>query len=205
MPQVQLPLFPVGITAINAELAFARQDDQVVYLNGHLPVFTHRPDDLASFRFFTTQLIVNGTATQGQIAKAFGVSLTTVKRYCRAYRARGANAFFGPAVRREGARLTAERLVEVQRLLDQGQRVPQISAQLNLLPSTLHKALDDGRLRAPKKRSRTRHRRGTESGGGHQESAERGGSAGRAGRGHHAPGRTGGRLAGPGGGGTDPV
>lgn len=153
MPQVQLPLFPVGTTAITAELAFARRDDQVVYLNGHLPVFTHRPDDLASFRFFTTQLIVNGTATQGQIATAFGVSLTTVKRYCRAYRARGANAFFVPAVRREGARLTAERLLEVQRLLDQGQRVPQISAQLNLLPSTLHKALDDGRLRALKKRT----------------------------------------------------
>jgi transposase-like protein len=205
MPQVQLPLFPVGTTVINAELAFERRDDQVVYLNGHLPVFTHRPDDLASFRFFTTQLIVNGTATQGQIAKAFGVSLTTVKRYCRAYRARGANAFFVPAARREGARLTAERLVEVQRLLDQGQRVPQISAHLNLLPSTLHKALDDGRLRAPKKSRGPGDRRGVAPGGGDQESAQRAGSAGRVGRGHDAVGRAGGRLAGPGGRGPDPI
>ena len=152
MPQVQLPLFPAGSTALNAELAVERRDDQVVYFNGHLPVFTHRTDDLASFRFFTTQLIVNGTATQGQIVKAFGVSITTVKRYCRAYRQRGAAAFFAPAPRREGSRLTAERLVEVQHLLDQGQRVPQISAALNLLPSTLHKALDDGRLQAVKKK-----------------------------------------------------
>lgn len=159
MPQVQLPLFPVGTTAINAELAVERRDDQVVYFNGHLPVFTHGTDDLASFRFFTTQLIVNGTATQGQIVKAFGVSLTTVKRYCRAYRQRGAKAFFAPAARREGSRLTAERLVEVQRLLDQGQRVPQISAALNLLPSTLHKAIDDGRLQGLKKKTNRRDSR----------------------------------------------
>ncbi len=153
MPQVQLPLFPAGTTAINAELAFERREEQVVYYNGHLPVFTHRTDDLASFRFFTTQLIVNGTATQGQIAQAFGVSITTVKRYCRAYRQRGAGAFFAPAVRREGLRLTAERLIQAQRLLDQGQRVPQISAQLAILPSTLHKALDDGRLQRLKKKT----------------------------------------------------
>ncbi len=153
MPQVQLPLFPVGTTALNDELAVERRNDQVVYFNGHLPVFTHRTDDLASFRFFTTQLIVNGTATQGQIVKAFGVSMTTVKRYCRLYRERGASAFFAPAVRREGSRLTAESLVAVQRLLDQGQRVPQISAVLNILPSTLHKALDDGRLQGIKKKT----------------------------------------------------
>lgn len=156
MPQVQLPLFPSGTTLINEELAFERRQDQVVYFNGHLPVFTHRTDDLASFRFFTTQLIVNGTATQGQIVRAFGVPLTTVKRSCRAYRERGAAGFFKPLARREGRRLTAERLAQAQRLLDQGQTVPQLSAALGILPTTLHKALDDGRLQgAKKKRSRS--------------------------------------------------
>lgn len=155
MPQVQLPVFPVGTTEINASLAFERRDGQIVYFNGHLPVFTHATDDLASFRFFTTQLLVTGTATQGQIGKAFDVSLTTVKRYSRAYRQRGAAAFFAPAPRREGARLTRERLAEAQRLLDQGQGVPQISATLNILPTTLHKALDQGRLLRPKKKTRS--------------------------------------------------
>jgi len=42
-------------------------------INGHLPVFTHGVEDLASFRLFTSQLIINGTATQGQINQAFGV------------------------------------------------------------------------------------------------------------------------------------
>ena len=79
--------------------------------------------------------------------------LTTVKRCCRLYRERGAAAFFKPAARRQGHRLTPERLREAQRLLDQGLRVPQISAQLNLLPTTLHKALDDGRLQPLKKKT----------------------------------------------------
>ena len=158
MPQVQLPLFPSGTTAINEVVAFERREDQVVYFNGHLPVFTHRTDDVASFRLFSTQLIVNGTATQGQIVKAFGVPITTVKRYCRVYRERGAAAFFKPPARRQGHRLTPERLAQAQRLLDQGRRVPQISAELNLLPTTLHKALDDGRLQAVKKKSRAPRR-----------------------------------------------
>jgi transposase len=147
-----LPLFPSGTIRINEELAFERREDQVVYFNGHLPVFTHRTDDLASFRFFTTQLIVNGTATQGQIVRAFGVPLTTVKRSCRLYRERGAAGFFKPPARREGSRLTPERLAEAQRMLDEGARVPQISAVLDVLPSTLHKALADGRLRGTKKK-----------------------------------------------------
>jgi hypothetical protein len=88
-----------------------------------------------------------------QIVKAFGVPMTTVKRCCRAFRERGAAAFFKAPARREGHRLTAERVIEVQRLLDQGWGVPQISKELNILPSTLHKAIDDGRLKRVKKKT----------------------------------------------------
>ena len=152
---MQLPVFPVGISAITAELGLERRDNRVVYLNGHLPVFTPEVDDVASFRFFTTQLILNGTATQTQIARAFGVPLTTIKRYCRYFRERGPASFFQPAKRRRGHRLTAERLVEVQGLLDQGLSVPEISRKTGLLASTLHKAIDAGRLKAFKKKRPT--------------------------------------------------
>jgi hypothetical protein len=153
MPQLQLPVFPAGTTAINPELAFERREDQVVYFNGHLPVFTHTTEDLGSFRFFTTQLIVNGTASQGEIVKAFGVPITTVKRCCRLYRERGASAFFKPPKRQQGHRLTPEKLAEAQALLDEGKSVPAISAQLGILASTLHKAIDDGRLKQSKKKT----------------------------------------------------
>jgi hypothetical protein len=153
MPQVQMPLFPVGTKPITSELAFERREGQVVYFNGQLPVFTHPVEDLASFRLFTTQLIVNGTATQGEIVKAFGVPVITVKRCCRQYREGGASVFFKPPARRQGHRLTAERLAQAQALLDAGRSVPVISAQLNILASTLHKAIDDGRLKQVKKKS----------------------------------------------------
>jgi transposase-like protein len=124
----------------------------VVYFNGHLPVFTHTIKDIASFRFFTTQLVVNGTASQGEIVKAFGVPLTTVKRCSRLYRERGASAFFKPPARRQGHRLTPEKLAEAQALLDEGKTVSAIGAQLGILASTLHKAIDDGRLKQFKKK-----------------------------------------------------
>ncbi len=93
---MQLPLFPNGTTPINEHLAFQRQDDQVVYLNGHLPVFTHAAADLASFRRFSSQLVVNGSASQADIVRAFGVPLITVKRAVKKYRTGGPAAFFVP-------------------------------------------------------------------------------------------------------------
>jgi transposase len=116
-------------------------------------VFTHPADDLASFRLFTTQLIVNGTASQGQIARVFGVPLRTIKRCVKRYRDRGPQAFFAPAPKRQGHRLSPERLAQAQGMLDEGDSVPQISAQLGVLASTLHKAIDHGRLKQIKKKS----------------------------------------------------
>ena len=152
MPQVQLPVFPAGCREINANVAFERREKQVVYFNGHLPVFTHEVEDLQSFRLFTTQLIVNRVATQGEIVAAFGVPLTTVKRCVKRYRQGGIKAMFEPPKRREGTKLDAPRLAQAQQLLDEGWKVPALSKQLNILPSTLHKAIDCGRLKIKKKK-----------------------------------------------------
>ncbi len=146
MPQVQLPLFPAGVTSINDQLAVRARDGQVVYLNGHLPVFTHAADDLAGFRLFTTQLIVNGTATQGEIVRAFGVPAITVKRCVKRHRTAGAAAFFAPPKPRPGRKLTPEVLPRAQALLDQGLAVPAVSVETGVLANTLHKALRAGRL-----------------------------------------------------------
>ena len=147
MPQIQLPIFPASSTAITAELAFEQRDGQVYYFNGHLPVFTHPVDDIASFRFFTSQLIANGSASQSRISKAFGVPLVTVKRACKKLRVEGAAAFFRPAPPRQGHKLTPELLVQAQALLDEGMEVPAVAAQLGVLPNTLHKAISYDRLK----------------------------------------------------------
>ena len=53
-------------------------------------------------------------------SRLVGVPLTTVKRCMRRYREHGAEVFFKPPARRQGRRLTPERLKEAQSLLDQG-------------------------------------------------------------------------------------
>ena len=72
MPQVQWPLFPAGTTHLNESLAFECRDGQITSFNGHLPVFTHAQDDLAAFRLYTSQLVVNGSASRGDIPKNSG-------------------------------------------------------------------------------------------------------------------------------------
>jgi transposase len=152
MPQIQLPVFPAGAQMINADLGFECRDNQVTYFNGHLPVYTHAADDVASFRFYATQLIVQGTATQGEIAQAFKVPATTIKRCVKRFRQGGAKAMFAPPARRSGSKLDATRLARAQQLLDEGLGVPEVSRQLEVLATTLHKAIASGRLQSRKKK-----------------------------------------------------
>ena len=147
MPQIQLPIFPASSTPITSELAFQERDAVVWYFNGHLPVFSHPATDIASFRFFTSQLIANGNASQSEISRAFGVPLVSVKRACKKLRDEGAAGFFRPAVPRQGRKLTDQLLQEVQSQLDAGREIPAIGDELGVLPNTIHKAIRAERLK----------------------------------------------------------
>lgn len=151
MPQLQLPIFPDGLTSITEDLAFQREDQTVVYFHGLLPVFQHAEKDLKSFRMFTSQLIVAGTVRQADIARAFGVPLATVKRYVKLHREHGAAGFFRQPRRRSASVLTPEVRQRAQELLDAGRSVPEVSHEIGVAGNTLHKALAAGRLHAFKK------------------------------------------------------
>ena len=155
MPQLQLPIFPEGTTQINSYLAFCRDQGRVYYFNGHLPVFSHDQDDLPTFRLFTTQLIVNGSAKQGDIERAFGIPLVTIKRYVKRYREQGPKGFYTTQKKRSATKLTPSVLKDAQERIQAGQSIPDIGRELDILPNTIHKAISDGRLQsAVKKNSR---------------------------------------------------
>ena len=182
MPQIQLPIFPAGTTKITPELAFEKREGKVVYFNGHLPVFMHAVEDLGAFRLYTSQLIVNGTASQRQIVEAFGVPRVTVKRCVKRLREQGAGVFFKAAERQGGSKLTPERLVQAQGLLDQGRKVSRSLAR-NWECSRARctrPLMMAGSNRALKKRSEF------ELCGADQEPAQRGGCPSAAGGGHDA-------------------
>lgn len=96
MPQLVLPIYPEGATHITAELTFEKRDGWVTYFHGLMPVFRHEQDDIQSFRMITSQFCVNGNAKQVQIAKAFGVPVSSIKRAVRLYREKGPSGFFCP-------------------------------------------------------------------------------------------------------------
>lgn len=156
MPQLQLPIYPAGVTEINGRIAVQKESGTVYYIHGHLPVFQHGEEDVRSFRMFTSQMIANGTAKPKEIVQAFGVPMVTVKRYLTLYREQGAKGFYETKPRHSSASvLRGEVLGQAQRLLDEGRSVPEVAAELQVMGNTLHKAIRAGRLRASQKKARS--------------------------------------------------
>lgn len=154
MPQMQLPIFPEGVTHITPELAFLKKDGRLTYFNGHMPVFIHDEHDLRTFRMITSQFIVSGNVKQSRIARVFGLPLITVKRYTKLYREKGPAGFYAERKRRGAAVLTSEVLEKVQQMLDRGVDVPEVASALELRFNTLSKALRAGRLHQPLKKTK---------------------------------------------------
>ena len=175
MPQLQLLIFPPGVTEINHQIAVQNQGGTVPYLYGHIPVFHHAEKDVRGFRMFTSQMIVNGT----------------VKRYVKVFRERGAEGFHVAKLRHSSASvLQAEVLERAQPLLEAGQSVPAVARELKVLGNTLHQAICAGRLRKKRAHPKTHLRLQRSK---HQERAQSGRQPSPPGQRHHVfPGTSGG-------------
>jgi hypothetical protein len=153
MPQIQLPIFPLGMTLITPEVGVECRDGKVTYFAGCLPVFQHDEDDVRTFRMITSQMVVNGSVQQVDIVRAFGVPAVSVKRAVKRYREQGPAGFYAPRRVRGAAVLTPEVVKELEDLLDKGLPVAEAASKLGLLPNTVAKAIRAGRVRAKKKES----------------------------------------------------
>jgi transposase len=147
MPQLVLPVFPSGSTAITAVLALEKRDGWVTYFHGLLPIFTHAESDIASFRLITSQLYVGGACRQIDICKVFGVTAISVKRAVKLFREQGSGGFFAQRGTRGPAVLTPPVLAQAQEKLDQGSSPSEVAHQLGLKANTLRKAILADRLR----------------------------------------------------------
>jgi hypothetical protein len=84
--QILLPLFPAEATMINNLVGVQKKDKTVYYFNGSMPIFNHDQSDIDSFRFITSQLIINGVCKQKEVVNCFGVSDISVKRWVKRYK-----------------------------------------------------------------------------------------------------------------------
>ena len=153
MPQAILPIFSAELTCINERIAFQKKDGQVFYFQGMLPFFCHDEQDTASFRYITAQMAVLGTATQADIARAFGISAISLKRYTKQLRKQGSASFFQLKRTRGAAVLTKEVLQDVQEDLNAGKKLAEIAKEKGFKLNTLQKALRAGRLHQPEKKT----------------------------------------------------
>jgi hypothetical protein len=152
MPQLHLPLFPIGATEITEVLSFCRTDETVTYFHYGLPIFSHAQDDRASFRFITALLHVTCGAKQAELARTFGIPKINIKRVVKIYRASGPAGFFAERAHRGAAVLTESVMQQAQSQLDAGQTPREVAALLEIKPDTLIKAIRAKRLRTPIKK-----------------------------------------------------
>lgn len=115
-------------------------------------MFHHAESDVRGFRMFTSQMVVDGTVKPKELVRAFGVPMISVKRSVKVYRERGAEGFYAPKPRHSSASvLKGDVLNRAQKMLDEGKSIPEVGKELDVLLTTLHKAVDAGRLRNQKK------------------------------------------------------
>jgi hypothetical protein len=149
------PIFPESAIAVTPTLAVERQGESVCWFTGSMPVFTHAASDIASFRMFVAQLCAQGTTSQAQIIRAFGVPKISMVRWVAQYRAEGARSFFRgrkPAERGEGAVLTSAIIAQAEQMLGEGRRSSEVASSLGLKYDTLQKAMRHGKIRKPEKK-----------------------------------------------------
>lgn len=152
MAQLQLPVFPEGVTQLSRDLGVSCRNGQVSYFYGTLPVFTHDEKDVKSFRMFTSQLYLDGKVKQSDLIKVFGVSAISVKRAVKLYETAGPGGFWRPQPRRGPSVLTAEVLKQAQEQLDQGRELKEVAGELKIKCDTMQKAVRAGRLHPVKKK-----------------------------------------------------
>lgn len=152
MPQMQLPIFPHGLILINRQIGFEKKDGRIYYFHGQLPVFSHDEDDIESFRFITSQLVISGNVKQVEIVNAFGVTPISVKRSVKLLREHGSKGFFKQPKGRSPHVLTPDIVEKAQRLLYKNYSPSQVAKKLNLKVSTLQKAIQAGRLHKKKQK-----------------------------------------------------
>ena len=100
MPQLHLPLFPFGATAITPAISFVRTETTICYFQYDMPISSHSIDDRAAFKLTMAQLNIYSGVKQAVLARAFAIPPITIKRSVKCYKTLGIGGFFIPPARR---------------------------------------------------------------------------------------------------------
>ena len=94
MPSVKFPTFSSGRTYINDQIYYEKINEIVYYTLAQMRFFSHHENDIKSFRFITSQLVICGTLKQIEISNVFGIPYSSVKRSVKRLKEVGNREFF---------------------------------------------------------------------------------------------------------------
>ena len=146
--QLLLPIFPRDVKLINPCLGVFEKEAVVFYLHNGVPIFSHKSEDLRSFRYITSNLIIQRVCRKMEIQKCFGVSYDSVKRAEKKLREKGERAFFTEENRRGSCyKLLPETLLRMQTYLDEGNNNSEIARLENVSEGAVRYAIKTEKLK----------------------------------------------------------
>ena len=131
---------PSATVDINARCSLRIEADQRVIVVAGLPVHHYRAEDLVAEAYAMVFLVESGFAQQSEVARAFGRSVRSIRRYQERY-ARGGMA----ALSREGGwrpgrrRISGKRLRSIEMLKSQGMSNRAIAHRLGVTEKAIRK------------------------------------------------------------------
>lgn len=146
--QLLLPIFPEEVKLITPTLGVFARDGIVNYLHCGVPIYSHAADDLNSFRYITSNFVMQGLCKKVEISRCFGISYDSVKRNAKRLSEQGERAFFG-GDHRGGAcyKLLPAVLDRMQQQLDAGVSNSDIARQEGVTEGAVRYAIKQGKIK----------------------------------------------------------
>ena len=144
-----LPLQPPHATPISARLSMLREGDRVVYFVHTDPVCSHTADHKLERNLCLARFALFGLATQSELARAHGISQSTVSRAVQRLQVQGELGFApAPKPRRPYGIVDPAQLAQAARMLRSGLSLYRVAQQLGVSQSTLWRYTQQGLLPA---------------------------------------------------------
>lgn len=139
--------FPKDVIYINKSYAYKKEDNMTYFFDAHGLMFMCIADDKASFKIFICQLYLTKKAKIIELSKSFNIKETTIKSWVKKYSQEYSTAFNKPLRSRSSTVMTPEKVAEIQKLLDSGMSVAEISKKTKIKSTNIYKSIQKGNLK----------------------------------------------------------
>lgn len=147
--QLRMPLYTSDVTLITNSLGFQKRGDLIYYYLSGLPIHTHAESDYRSFRYITSNFVLQGLCSRKEISIAFDVSYESVKKNVQKLAKEGVEGFFLTTVRTHGGNVKIQGDLQntIQEKLDRQQSVLSIAKEVGLSEGAIRAAIKRGTLK----------------------------------------------------------